>query len=75
MAEPEETKEVCDSWRVDWEDSRADHLDLWLSATPEQRLAWLEEMIRLAWRSGALPRERPALPPNDRSIPGSDSST
>jgi len=28
--------------------------------TPAQRLAWLEEMIVLAHRSGALPRRRPS---------------
>lgn len=30
------------------------HLKLWGSATPAQRLAWLEEMQQIAYRSGAL---------------------
>jgi hypothetical protein len=30
-----------------------------LAATPAARLQWLEEMIALAWKSGALPRPRP----------------
>jgi hypothetical protein len=29
-----------------------------LRATPAQRLAWLEEMIALAYSTGALPRKR-----------------
>jgi hypothetical protein len=28
------------------------------TTTPAQRLAWLEEMIRLALRTGALPKRR-----------------
>lgn len=30
------------------------HLHLWASATPAQRLAWLEEALHLAAKSGAL---------------------
>ena len=29
-------------------------LKLWASATPAQRLAWLEEAQRIAYRSGAF---------------------
>jgi hypothetical protein len=29
-------------------------------ATPAQRLAWLEEVLQIAWQTGALPRRRPA---------------
>ena len=48
-------------WDGGWDASRARQIDGWLRATPAQRLAWLEEMIRLAHRSGALPRPvRPA---------------
>lgn len=32
------------------------HLRLWASATPAQRLAWLEEVQRIANQSGALQR-------------------
>jgi hypothetical protein len=28
-------------------------LRLWASATPAQRLAWLEEVVTLAWKAGA----------------------
>lgn len=45
----------------DWEDARRRALTLGLEATPAQRLAWLEEMIELAHRTGALPRPRPPL--------------
>lgn len=45
----------------DWEDARRRALTLGLEATPAQRLAWLEEMIALAHRTGALPRPRPPL--------------
>jgi hypothetical protein len=45
-----------DEWRVTWEGHREDQLDLFLSATPTQRLRWLEEMLQIAWSSGALPR-------------------
>jgi len=48
-------------WECGWEDARALQLTAGFYATPAQRLAWLEEMIALAHRSGALPREE-----NDR---------
>ena len=35
-----------------------DQLAFALGATPAQRLAWLEEMIVLAYRVGALPKSR-----------------
>lgn len=41
-----------------WEAKRRLHFVLALEATPEQRLAWLEEMIALAHATGALPRPR-----------------
>lgn len=41
-----------------WAANEAEKLTLGLRATPAQRLAWLEEMIVLAYRSGALPRKR-----------------
>jgi hypothetical protein len=40
----------------DWESARQRKFTLGLAATPRQRLAWLEEAIRLAWSVGALPR-------------------
>ncbi len=45
-------------WQADWESHRRHRLTFALEATPAQRLAWLEEMIALAHRTGALPRPR-----------------
>jgi hypothetical protein len=39
-------------------ETREWRLDLTLAATPAARLRWLEEAIRLATRSGALPKPR-----------------
>ena len=36
------------------------HLRLWASATPAQRLAWLEEAQRIALKSGALGKGKEA---------------
>ncbi len=43
-------------WPKGWDAHRRAQLERWMAATPAQRLAWLEEMIALAWKSGALPR-------------------
>ncbi len=45
-----------DGWQADWETSRRAQLDSQMNATPAQRLAWLEEALRLALAAGALPR-------------------
>lgn len=43
---------------TDWDVTRQDLLAATFTATPAQRLAWLEEALRLAYASGALkPRE------------------
>jgi hypothetical protein len=47
-----------DDWAVGWEAHRLHQLTLALEATPAQRLEWLEEVIALAHRAGALPRAR-----------------
>jgi hypothetical protein len=47
-----------DEWGAGWEAHRVHQLTLALSATPAQRLAWLEEVLILAHRVGALPRPR-----------------
>jgi hypothetical protein len=39
-----------------WEAHRREQREAWLSATPGQRLAWLEAAIAFAYRAGALPR-------------------
>jgi len=42
---------------VDWGWDRHGHdqRDAWLASTPVQRLAWLEDALRLASESGVLP--------------------
>jgi hypothetical protein len=47
-----------DEWGVGWEAHRVHQLTMALQATPAQRLAWLEEVIALAYRAGALPKPR-----------------
>ena len=47
---------VDDGWEADWESSRWAQLDAQMAATPAQRLAWLEDALRLALAAGALPR-------------------
>jgi|GEM_PF-1572350 len=50
----------ADDWVADdWESNRKRKFLLGLSASPAQRLAWLEGMILLAWQTGALPKPRP----------------
>ena len=43
-------------------------LKCWLSATPMQRLAWLEEAQRIAQKSGALERYRSMSEKDSRLI-------
>jgi hypothetical protein len=51
-----------DDWRFEtWEEHYQHRLTLGLEATPAERLAWLEEVLRLAYQCGALPRR-----PSDR---------
>lgn len=45
-------------WQVDWDEQRRWQLRSTAAASPAQRLAWLEEAIRFAHRSGALDRAR-----------------
>jgi hypothetical protein len=47
-----------EDWEADWEGHRRWQLTAGLAATPAQRLAWLEEMIELAHRCGAIPRAK-----------------
>ena len=49
------TEETESEWDATWAGTRRAQLKTGLSATPEQRLAWLEEAMRLAYASGALP--------------------
>jgi hypothetical protein len=64
---------TSDDWQADWSDIEDAQLDAALSATPTQRLRWLDEAILFAYRAGALPRRdeeeqnpgscEPQLPP------------
>ncbi len=49
-----ERRESADRWDATWEGARKQLLESTLAATPAQRLAWLEEMLELAHRAGAL---------------------
>lgn len=42
------------SWDATWEGAKKQLLKSTLAASPAQRLAWLEEMLELAYRTGAL---------------------
>ncbi len=44
----------ADQWDATWAGARKQLLESTLAATPAQRLAWLEEMLELAHRAGAL---------------------
>jgi hypothetical protein len=57
MADKDEIRDPEGDWHVDWEGHRRWQLTAAMEATPAQRLAWLEEVIRIAYQSGALPRE------------------
>jgi len=52
---------MADEKKMDWGSWAANEeqkLTMGLRATPAERLAWLEEMIAMACRCGALPRKR-----------------
>lgn len=53
----EESRPVA--WSVTWAQNRREKLTLGLAVSPAERLRWLEEMIELAHRTGALPRKEP----------------
>lgn len=52
-------------WHVDWQSHRQWQLTAAMNATPARRLAWLEEMLRLAYRSGALKAHAPSISEED----------
>jgi hypothetical protein len=58
MADRELPGQEHDEWGTGWEGHRIRQLTQALEATPAQRLAWLEEVIALAYQAGALPRAR-----------------
>ena len=43
---------------VTWDEVKDAELDDALRATPAQRLAWLEEAVKLAWMAGASRDDR-----------------
>lgn len=49
--------ESGDRWDATWEGARRQLLESTLAATPAQRLAWLEEILEIAHRAGALGSE------------------
>ncbi len=55
MDDERPTDSTSGEWDSGW-DAKRRQLTLALAATPAQRLAWLEEMIALCHRTGALPR-------------------
>ena len=54
-----------EQWVVSWEDVERAQLETMLAATPAERLAWLEEAMRLAHASGALEAARRERAPRD----------
>ena len=47
-------RETSDRWDATWEGARKQLRESTLAATPAQRLEWLEEVLELAYRAGAL---------------------
>ena len=45
-------------WGGGWDETRCRQQISGLAVEPTERLRWLEEMIRFAHRTGALPRRR-----------------
>ena len=54
-------------WDVSWTDVDRAQLMTMLAATPAQRLAWLEEAMRLAYASGAIRKSCGSHEGHDRS--------
>ena len=86
MPDDEALETLPDDWGAGWEAHRVHQLTFALRATPAQRLAWLEEMIVLAYQVGALPKARdckrprgrpsaPAARPPSAASPGSRSAS
>jgi len=53
MAEPIDSG---NDWNATWEGVRKQNRESTLAASPSQRLAWLEEVLELVHRAGALRR-------------------
>ncbi len=64
MGEQSEPQAPSQKTMGTFEETARSHLQQSLSATPAQRLAWLEEALELAYQAGALPSNTQ----KDRSI-------
>ena len=65
MSETDPPVERTGRWNASWADVERTQLETMLTATPAQRLAWLEEAMRLAHASGALEAARRERAPRD----------
>ena len=67
VTEPDNPAEEPESeWNATWAGTERAQLEAALAATPEQRLAWLEEAMRLAHACGALvPQAGDRTPPSE----------
>ena len=61
-------------WDVSWDEVDQAQLMTMLAATPAQRLAWLEEAMRLAYASGAI-RENCGSQEGHEANQGTESSS
>ncbi|MEX0832389.1 MAG: hypothetical protein WD276_00740 [Actinomycetota bacterium] len=50
-----------------WDEHRKDQLRMSASASPLQRLRWLEEALEFAYRAGAIRREETPAGDDDRA--------
>ena len=67
MSEAGRADEPSEGWDgASWEGAERAQLETMLAATPAERLAWLEEAMRLAHASGALESARRERTPTDR---------
>ena len=66
-SDPEPTRPR--KWVGTWAEVEQAQLETMLTATPAQRLAWLEEAMRLAYAAGALGTDRDAPPSPPSSEP------
>lgn len=53
---PEPKASETTEWHATFEDAEAQTLDASLAVTPSQRLAWLEQALVFAMKTGALPK-------------------
>ena len=66
MAEGDRTGAQSVRWDASWAGVERAQLETMLAATPAQRLAWLEDAMRLAHATGALAAARGVRAPAGR---------